>query len=94
MADYDAQPGRTHASAEAELSQAQLEADEHRPVRRAEGGGRLVAGARGSANRSATWPSSRCKAIPGVDGAGVTLVESLGRHPAHPNMGCHGGIHA
>lgn len=72
MADYDAQPGRTP---EPDLSAAQREADEidlHAGLRGVAG---LVAGGSGVIDLLRHVAEFAARAIPGVDGAGVTVIE-------------------
>jgi GAF domain-containing protein len=75
MADYDAQPGRKPPE-QSELSAAQVEADEadlHAGLGRLAG---IVAGARGVIDLLGEVADFAAQAIPGVDGAGVALVDS------------------
>jgi GAF domain-containing protein len=81
MADYDAQPGRTTAP-ESDLSAAQREADDvdlHAGLR---GVACLVSGARGMIDLLADVAEFAARAIPGADGAGVTLIEKCGDTPS------------
>jgi len=81
MADYDAQPGRD-APPEPELSRAQREADDvdlHAGLR---GVARIVADARGVIAVLADVARFAVQAIPGVDGAGVTLIDPLQPAPS------------
>jgi transcriptional regulator with GAF, ATPase, and Fis domain len=73
MADYDAQPGRP-TQAEAELSRAQLEADEIDLYAGLKGVAGLVAGARGVIELLGDVAEFAAQAIPGVDGVGVALI--------------------
>jgi GAF domain-containing protein len=75
MADYDAQPGRKPPP-EPQLSRAQLDADDvdlHAALRGVAG---IVAGARGVVEMLGEVAEFAVQAIPGVDGAGVTLIHS------------------
>lgn len=75
MADYDDQAGRT-STGDVDVSAAQREADEvdlHEGLRGVAG---LVAGARGLDELVAEVADFAGRAIPGVDGAGIALVES------------------
>ena len=77
MADYDAQPGRP-TSAQPELSNAQLEADDtelHAGLRGVAG---IVSGARGILDLLGDVAAFAVQAIPGVEGAGVTAIELQG----------------
>jgi GAF domain-containing protein len=74
MAQFDAQPGRESTS-QPDLSAAQCEADEadlHAGLRGVAG---LVAGARGLIDLLGDVADFAARAIPGVDGAGVALLE-------------------
>ncbi|HET7665771.1 MAG TPA: GAF and ANTAR domain-containing protein [Mycobacterium sp.] len=75
MADYDAQPGRP-APAEPELSRAQLEADDDDLQAGLSGVASIVAGGRGVVDVLHDVAQFAVQAIPGVDGAGVTMTES------------------
>lgn len=80
MADYDAQPGRTSARQPA-LSAAELEADDvdlHAGLRGVAG---LVAGARGVTDLLADVAEFASRAIPAVDGVGVTMIDVSGHQP-------------
>lgn len=80
MADYDAQPGRP-TSAQEEPSAAQMEADDvdlHAGLRGVAG---IVSGARGIVDLLGEVAAFAVKAIPGVDGAGVTALELYGIPP-------------
>lgn len=74
MADYDAQPGRP-TQAQADLSQAQLDADDIDLSAGLKGVAGLVAGARGVIDLLGDVAEFAAQAIPGVDGVGVALVE-------------------
>ncbi len=81
MADYDAQPGRTPSEAD-ERSAAQREADEvdlYAGVRRVAG---IVAGAKAVVDLLHDVAVFAAEALPGVDSAGVTLLDS-GADPPH-----------
>jgi GAF domain-containing protein len=72
MADYDAQPGRT---ADPDLTTAQREADDvdlHAGLRGVAG---LVAGGSGVVDLLGHVAEFAAQAIPGVDGAGVTVID-------------------
>jgi GAF domain-containing protein len=74
MTDYDAQPGREPPE-QAELSTSQREADEvdlHAGLRGLAG---MVAGARGVSELLGEVAEFAAHAIPGVDGAGVGLID-------------------
>jgi GAF domain-containing protein len=73
MADYDAQPDRKPPP-EPELSAAQLEADEIDLHAALGGVARIVAGAREVSEILGDIAEFAVRAIPGVDGAGVTVV--------------------
>ena len=72
MAEYDAQPGRCSPD-QVELSEAQREADEVDLHAGLTGVAGLVSGAHGVLNLLADVAEFAARAIPGVDGAGVTL---------------------
>ena len=74
MADYDAQPGRP-TPAEPDLSRAQLEADDVDLYAGLRGVAGLVAGARGLIDLLGDAAEFAARAIPGVDGAGVALIQ-------------------
>ncbi len=74
MTDYDAQAGRD-APPETDLSPAQLEADEVDLQLGLGGVAQIVAGARGVPELLDDVAEFAVQAIPGVDGAGVTLVD-------------------
>ena len=74
MADYDAQPDRD-APPEPELSNAQLEADDIDLNAGLSGVAGIVAGATGVHELLGDVAEFAVKAIPGVDGAGVTLID-------------------
>jgi GAF domain-containing protein len=79
MADYDAQPGREPPE-EPALSAAQREADEVDLYVGLRGVAALVAGARGVTELLGAVAEFAAQAIPGVDGAGVALIDpSTGR---------------
>jgi transcriptional regulator with GAF, ATPase, and Fis domain len=80
MADYDAQPGRP-TQAQTDLSPTQLEADDIDLYTGLRGVAGLVAGARGVIDLLGDVAEFAAQAIPGVDGAGVALVESHDRTP-------------
>lgn len=80
MADYDAQPGRP-TQAEADLSLAQLEADDVDLHAALSGVASIVAGGRGVVDVLQDVAEFAVRAIPGVDGAGVTMTESSPRTP-------------
>lgn len=73
MADYDAQPNR-HASAAPDLSPAQLEADDSDLRAGLTGLAGIVAGGRGVEDLLGDVAEFAVRAIPRVDGAGVTLI--------------------
>lgn len=73
MADYDAQPDRKPPP-EPELSPAQLEADEIDLHAALSGVARIVAGAREVSEILGDMAEFAVRAIPGVDGAGVTVA--------------------
>ncbi len=75
MADYDAQPDR-HAPREADLSRTQLEADDSDLLAGLSGLAGIVAGGRGVVELLRDVAEFAVQAIPGVDGAGVTLVHT------------------
>jgi GAF domain-containing protein len=74
MTDYDAQPGRERPE-HAELSTAQREADEVDLRAGLRGLAGLVAGARGVFELLSEVAEFAAHAIPGVDGAGVGLID-------------------
>jgi GAF domain-containing protein len=74
MADYDAQPGRESAQ-QPDLSAAQREADEVGLYAGLSGVSGLVAGARGLIGLLGDVAEFAARAIPGVAGAGVALVQ-------------------
>jgi GAF domain-containing protein len=78
MADYDAQPGRP-TPAEADLSHAQLEADDVDLHAALSGVATIVAGGRDVVDVLQDVAELATRAIPGVDGAGVTMTESSPR---------------
>ncbi|WP_029116452.1 GAF and ANTAR domain-containing protein [Mycobacterium sp. URHB0044] len=75
MAEYDAQPGRT-VSAGADLSPAQVEANEVDLYLGLSRVARIVAGGRAVPDLLNDVAEFAVQAIPGVDGAGVTLVDA------------------
>src|SRR6201990_1801055 len=75
MADYDAQPGRPSPS-EPELSRAQLTADDIDLFAAVSGVAGIVSGGRGVVDVLSEVAQFAAQAIPGVDGAGVTMTES------------------
>jgi GAF domain-containing protein len=81
MADYDAQPGRT-SGPQPDLSSAQREADEVDLHAGLNGVAGLVAGARGVTDLLADVAEFAARAIPGVDGAGITVIDMTGDVPA------------
>ena len=81
MADYDAQPGRK-APPEPELSRAQRDLDDVDLHAGLNGVAGIVAGARGVVDLLGDVAEFAVRAIPGVDGAGVTLIDSCGDTPS------------
>jgi transcriptional regulator with GAF, ATPase, and Fis domain len=75
MADYDAQPGR-EPPGQPDLSPAQREADEADLYAGLRGVAGIVAGARGVIDLLGEVAEFAARAIPGVDGAGVALINS------------------
>src|ERR1700747_2464062 len=75
MADYDSQPGRP-APAEPDLSPGQQEADEGDLPAGLSGVPGSVAGPRGRLDLLGEVAEFAARAIPGVDGAGVALVDT------------------
>jgi GAF domain-containing protein len=75
MADFDAQPGRDEPPG-AGLSPAQLEADEVDLHLGLSGVARIVAGGRGVLDVLNDVAEFAVQAIPGVDGAGVALIDA------------------
>jgi GAF domain-containing protein len=73
MADYDAQPGR---KVPPQLSPEQLESDEAELYAGLRGVAGIVAGARAVIDLLGEVADFAAQAIPGVDGAGVALVDS------------------
>ncbi|MGC2654166.1 MAG: GAF and ANTAR domain-containing protein [Mycobacterium sp.] len=73
MPDYDAQPGREPEKPE--LSAAQLEADDTDLYAGLRGVSGIVAGAHGVSDLLSGVAEFAAQAIPGVEGAGVALVE-------------------
>jgi GAF domain-containing protein len=76
MADYDAQPGRP-TQVESHLSPAQLEADDTDLYAGLTGVAGIVAGARGVIAVLGEVADFAVQSVPGADGAGVTLIDSL-----------------
>ncbi len=74
MPHYDAQPGR-ESPPDSDLSPAQLEADEVDLLRGLNGVAKIVAGATGVSELLSDVAEFALQAIPGVDGAGVTLID-------------------
>ena len=91
MADYDAQPGRT-APPDAELSPAQLEADEVDLHAGLSGVAGIVAGARGVIEMLGDVAEFAVQAIPGVDGAGRHVDRLARGHTARSDVGGHRGF--
>src|ERR1700687_397828 len=81
MANYDAQPGR-EGPPQLDLSAAQRESDEVDLYAGLTGVAGLVAGARGVIAVLGEVAEFARQAIPGVDGAGVTLIDSWGDTPS------------
>jgi GAF domain-containing protein len=81
MAEYDAQPGRK-GPPRLDLSAAQREADDIDLYAGLTGVAGIVAGARGVIAVLSDVAKFARQAIPGVDGAGVTLIESGGPTPS------------
>jgi GAF domain-containing protein len=81
MTDYDAQPGRLPPE-RPELSTAQREADEVDLRAGLRGLAGLVAGARGVIELLGEVAEFAAHAIPGVDGAGVALIDATQGKPA------------
>ena len=73
MADFDAQPGR-NAPPQTELSPTQQEADEAELAAGLHGLAGIVAGAQGVIDLLRDVAEFAAQAIPGVDGAGVALI--------------------
>jgi GAF domain-containing protein len=80
MADYNAQAGRS-TPAEPELSRAQLQADDVDLNTALSGVAGIVAGARGVVDVLHDVAQFAAQAIPGVDGAGVTMTGSSAGTP-------------
>jgi GAF domain-containing protein len=80
MAEYDAQPGRTPPPVP-QLSAAQLESDELDLYAGVAGVAGIVSGARGVAEILRDVAEFAVRAIPGADGAGVTLVHVCADRP-------------
>ncbi len=74
MADYDAQPGR-ESEPQSDLSAAQREADEVDLYAGLRGVAGLVAGGRGVDDLLGDVAEFAAQAIPGVDGAGVAILQ-------------------
>jgi GAF domain-containing protein len=81
MADYDAQPGR-ESEPRPDLSAAQREADEVDLYAGLRGVAGLVAGGRGVTELLGDVAEFAARAIPGVDGAGVTVIDTSGDAPS------------
>jgi GAF domain-containing protein len=79
MADFDAQPGRTP---DPDLTAAQLEADEVDLYAGLRGVAGLVAGGSGVVDLLGHVAEFAARAIPGVDGAGVTVIDSSEGEPS------------
>jgi GAF domain-containing protein len=77
MADYDAQPHRS-VSSEPQLSSTQLEADDSDLQAALSGLAGIVAGGRGVRELLGDVADFAQRAIPGVKGAGVTLLDMAG----------------
>jgi GAF domain-containing protein len=77
LAEYDAQPGRD-ARPEPELSPRQLQADDSDLNAGLSGLARIVAGGRSVVDLLRDVAEFAAQAIPGVDGAGVTVVSTTG----------------
>jgi GAF domain-containing protein len=75
MPNYDAQPGR-ESPPDSDLSPAQLQADEVDLLRGLNGVANVVPGARGVSELLSDVAEFAFQAIPGVDGAGVTLIDA------------------
>jgi GAF domain-containing protein len=80
MADYDAQPGRDGPSG-TDLSPAQLESDEVDLLLGLSGVAKIVADRRSVPDLLNDVAEFAVQAIPGVDGAGVTLIDADSRTP-------------
>jgi GAF domain-containing protein len=80
MADYDTQPGRT-PPAQPELTGAQLQADELDLRAGLRGVAGIVAGSRKVSEILSDLAEFALTAIPGADGAGVTLVRMISDSP-------------
>lgn len=81
MADYDPQPGRS-SDPEPDLSAAQRDADEVDLYAGLRGVAGLVAGARGVIDLLGDVAEFAARAIPGADGAGVTVIDMSGDKPS------------
>jgi GAF domain-containing protein len=81
MADYDAQLGREPLE-QPQLSAARREADEVDLYAGLRGVAGIVAGARGVADLLGEVAELAARAIPGVDGAGVALIDQCERRPS------------
>ena len=75
MADYDAQPGR-NTPEQPDLSASQREADEADLYASLRGVAGIVAGAQGVIDLLREVAEFAAQAIPGVDGAGVALIDA------------------
>jgi GAF domain-containing protein len=80
MADFDAQPGREGPPGP-DPSPAQIEANELDLYLSLSAMAKIVAGARGVLDLLGDVAEFAVQAIPGVDGAGVTLVDACGGAP-------------
>ncbi len=80
MADYDTQPGRTPVP-QPELSQEQIDADEVDLHAGLSGVAGIVADARPVGEILGDVAEFAVRSIPGVDGAGVTLIEGFDTRP-------------
>ena len=93
MSEFDAQSGR-EAPAPAELSTSQMEADEGDLRAGLRGLSGIVAGARGVAELLGEVAGFAAEAIPGVDGAGVALIDqSKGRATLQTTAATAGFVH-
>jgi GAF domain-containing protein len=81
MADYDAQPGR-EAPPRSDVSAEQRKADEADLAAALDGVARLVAGDRGVIAVLGEVADFAARAIPGADGAGITLIDSCDDTPS------------
>jgi GAF domain-containing protein len=80
MSEFDSQPGREPPEP-TELSTSQREADEGDLLTGLRGLSAMVAGARGVFDLLAEVAGFAAEAIPGVDGAGVALIDPSKSHP-------------